>query len=283
MKLLRYGPAGAEKPGLLDAEGAIRDLSAHLADLTPEALSDDTLARLRALDPATLPRVPGTPRLGVPVAGVRQLLAIGLNYRQHAAEAGMAVPNEPVIFFKAITSLSGPDDDVVLPEHSEMTDWEIELAVVIGRTARRVAEADALDHVAGYTIANDVSERDWQAQRGGSWSKGKSFDTFCPLGPWLVTRDEIADPQALAMTLTVDGEVRQRSSTADMIFNVRQLIAYCSRFMTLLPGDVVITGTPQGVGLGMKPPRFLRAGERMQLTIEGLGQQTQRVQPTPHD
>jgi 2-keto-4-pentenoate hydratase/2-oxohepta-3-ene-1,7-dioic acid hydratase in catechol pathway len=240
-------------------------------------LAADSLAKLKAIDPATLPVVPGTPRLGAPVAGIRQCLAIGLNYRQHAAEAGMEVPKEPVAFFKAITSICGPDDDVVLPEQSTMTDWEIELTIVIGRTARSVREDEAEDYVAGYTIANDVSERDWQANRGGSWSKGKSFDTFCPVGPWLVTRDEIADPQRLAMALAVNGQSRQQSSTADMIFNVRQIVAYCSRFMTLLPGDIILTGTPQGVGLGMKPRQFLKAGDRMRLEIEGLGRQEQRV------
>lgn len=277
MKLLRYGPPGQEKPGLLDDTGRIRDLSAHVRDITPDVLSDDGLATLRALDAASLPAVDGAPRLGPPVAGVRQLLAIGLNYRQHAAESNMALPSEPVAFFKAVTSICGPDDDTVLPEQSESTDWEIELAVVIGRLARRVPKDRALDFVAGYAIANDVSERDWQANRGGSWSKGKSFDTFCPLGPWLVTRDEVGDPQSLGMELTVNGEPRQKSSTRDMVFAVDELIAYCSRFMTLLPGDVIVTGTPQGVGFGMKPPKYLRAGDRVRLAIDKLGVQQQRV------
>lgn len=277
MKLLRYGPVGQEKPGLLDAQGRVRDLSAHLRDISPGMLDDASLAQLRAIDVDSLPVVPGKPRLGVPVAGVRQLLAIGLNYRQHAAEAKMEVPKEPVVFFKAITSLSGPDDDVVLPEGSEMTDWEIELAIVIGKTARSVSLEEAEQYVAGYTIANDVSERDWQINRGGQWSKGKSFDTFCPVGPWLVTRDEVPDPQALSMRLSVSGEERQSSSTADMIFGVRELVAYCSRFMTLLPGDIIITGTPQGVGWGMSPRRFVKAGDRMRLEIDRLGAQEQRV------
>lgn len=277
MKLLRYGPLGQEKPGLLDARGCIRDLSAHLPDLTPEALSDESLARLAALDPASLPAVKGEPRLGVPVAGIRQCVAIGLNYRQHAAEAGMQLPAEPVVFFKSITSLSGPNDAIVLPPGSEMTDWEIELAVVVGRTARAVAPEDALGYVAGYTIANDVSERHWQLHRGGQWSKGKSFDTFCPLGPWLVTRDEVPEPQQLVMRLSVNGQVRQECGTGDMLFGVAALVSYCSSFMTLLPGDVILTGTPHGVGLAMKPPQFLRAGDRVELQIERLGRQVQPV------
>ena len=277
MKLLRYGPAGEEKPGVLDAAGRMRDLSGVIPDLTPDAISDSGLSRLRAIAPESLPLVEGTPRIGVPVAGIRQLLAIGLNYRQHAIEAGMAIPDEPVVFFKAITSLCGPNDAVVLPFDSAATDWEIELAIVMGRTARNVSETQALDYVAGYTIANDVSEREWQLNRNGQWSKGKSFDTFCPLGPWLVTRDEIADPQALALELTVNGEARQRSSTADMIFSVPNMVSYCSRFMTLLPGDVIITGTPQGVGWAMKPRRMLKAGDTMRLTIDKLGAQEQLV------
>jgi 2-keto-4-pentenoate hydratase/2-oxohepta-3-ene-1,7-dioic acid hydratase in catechol pathway len=274
MKLLRYGPRDQERPGLLDADGRIRDLSAHVADITPQTLSDEVLAKLRSIDISSLPLVDGNPRLGIPVNGIRQCLAIGLNYRQHAAEANMPVPTEAPVFFKAITSLSGPNDAVVLPMQSEATDWEIELAVVIGRTARRVDEASALDYVAGYAIANDVSERDWQLKRNGQWSKGKSFDTFTPLGPWVVTRDEVPNPQALSLELRVNDQVRQQSNTGDMIFSVAQLIAYCSTFMTLLPGDVIVTGTPQGVGLGMKPPQFLRPGDTMHLAIAGLGTQT---------
>jgi 2-keto-4-pentenoate hydratase/2-oxohepta-3-ene-1,7-dioic acid hydratase in catechol pathway len=277
MKLLRYGPAGSEKPGLLDAEGKIRDLSAHLPDLTPERLSDESLAALKKLDPQTLPLVNGAPRLGIPIAGTRQCVAIGLNYRKHAIEANMPIPEEPVIFFKAITSLSGPNDDIVLPPKSQATDWEIELAIIIGRKAQRAAEAQALDYVAGYAIANDVSERDWQIKRGGQWSKGKSFDTFCPVGPWLVTRDELPNPQTMALELKVNGTVKQSSSTEDMIFGCAKIVAYCSQFMTLLPGDVIITGTPGGVGVARKPQEFLRAGDTVQLKIARLGEQTQRV------
>ena len=278
MKLLRYGSQGQERPGLLDSSGAIRDLSGVLKDITPDQLSDDALGKLRAIDVETLPRVSGTPRLGIPVAGIRQCVAIGLNYRQHAMESGMAIPTEPVIFFKAITSLTGPRDPIVLPEKSEATDWEIELTIVMGRQARSVSAASAFDYVAGYTIANDVSEREWQLNRGGGWDKGKSFDTFCPLGPWLVTRDEILDPQQLSLELKVNGEMRQKSNTSDMIFPVRELIAYCSRFMTLLPGDVIVTGTPQGVGWAKKPRQTLRAGDRVHLAIAGLGEQEQVVE-----
>ncbi|MEP7069745.1 MAG: fumarylacetoacetate hydrolase family protein [Usitatibacter sp.] len=277
MKLLRYGSEGQERPGLLDSAGAIRDLSGVLKDITPDVLSDAALDKLRAIDVESLPRVPGTPRLGMPVAGIRQCVAIGLNYRQHAIEAGMTIPSEPIIFFKAITSLTGPNDPIVLPEKSEATDWEIELTIVMGRLARSVPAASAFDYVAGYTIANDVSEREWQLNRGGMWDKGKSFDTFCPLGPWLVTRDEIPDPQQLSLELRVNGEVRQKSSTADMIFSVRELVAYCSRFMTLLPGDIIVTGTPQGVGWAMKPRQTLKAGDRVHLAIAALGEQEQVV------
>lgn len=278
MKLVRFGDQGQERPGILDAAGAIRDLSGVLKDITPDQLSDEALAKLRAIDVEALPKVSGDPRLGVPVAGIRQCVAIGLNYRQHAMEAGMAIPTEPIIFFKAITSLSGPNDPIVLPEQSEATDWEIELTIVIGRLARSVPASSAFDYVAGYTIANDVSEREWQLNRGGMWDKGKSFDTFCPLGPWLVTRDEITDPQQLSLELTVNGEVRQKSSTTDMIFPVSELIAYCSRFMTLLPGDVIVTGTPQGVGWAQKPRQTLKAGDRVHLAIAGLGEQEQVVE-----
>ena len=277
MKLLRYGPQGHERPGLIDAAGRIRDLSDVINDITPAELTVDALARLRALNVESLPLVQGTPRLGVPVAGIRQLLAIGLNYKQHAVESNMAIPAEPVVFFKAITSLSGPNDAIVIPGNSEATDWEIELAIVIGKTARAVPDANAFDYVAGYTIANDVSEREWQLNRSGQWSKGKSFDTFCPLGPWLVTRDEVSDPQTLSLELTVNGEPRQSSNTSDMIFTVRQIVAYCSKFMTLLPGDVIITGTPQGVGWGMKPRKMLKPGDRVRLAIGGLGDQEQTV------
>jgi len=277
LKLLRYGPVGQEKPGLMDGQGRIRDLSAHIKDITPDELSDARIGALRGLNHATLPVVQGAPRIGVPVAGVRQCVAIGLNYRKHAAEAGMAIPTEPLIFFKAITSLSGPNDDVVLPPASDATDWEIELAIVIGQTARRVLEADAFNYIAGYTIANDVSEREWQINRSGQWSKGKSFDTFCPLGPWLVTRDEIADVQALSLLTTVNGVTKQQSSTSDMIFDVKAVVSYCSQFMTLLPGDVIITGTPEGVGWAAKPRVMLKSGDKVNLAIVGLGAQQQTV------
>ncbi|MFM0341847.1 fumarylacetoacetate hydrolase family protein [Paraburkholderia fungorum] len=277
MRILRYGLQGAEKPGMLDASGTIRDLSQQIDDWTPQHLSPERLREIAAIDPDTLPRVEGDPRMGVPVEGPRQFIAIGLNYRKHAEEAGLAIPEEPVVFLKAITSLCGPNDDTVLPEGALEGDWEVELGFVIGTTARRVAVAEALDYVAGYCLANDVSERHWQIKRNGQWSKGKSFDTFGPVGPWLVTRDEIADPQALALELSVNGEIRQKSNTADMIFPVAEIVSYLSQFMTLLPGDIVITGTPAGVGLGMKPPQFLKRGDVVTLKIDGLGAQRQRI------
>lgn len=277
MKLLRYGPVGQEKAGALDAQGRIRDLSLLVPDLTPEWLEPARLRALTAIDLQKLPLVDESVRIGVPVAGSRQFVAIGLNYRKHAEEAGMDIPKEPVIFTKAITSLSGPNDDIVLPDGAQEGDWEIELGFIIGTTARKVPVEKALDHVAGYCLANDVSERNWQAKRGGQWSKGKSFDTFGPIGPWLVTTDEIPDPQALEMELKVNGETRQKSSTADMIFSVAQIVSHLSQFMTLLPGDVVITGTPSGVGLGMKPPQFLKKGDVVTLRMDKLGTQTQKV------
>lgn len=278
MKLLRHGPLGAEKPGALDADGQARDLSLLVPDFTPEWLSPEKLQALAAIDLRRMPLVPPGTRLGTPVAGTRQFVAIGLNYRKHALEAGLDIPQEPVVFTKALTALAGPDDDVVLPEGSEAADWEIELGFVIGTLARRVAVEDALKHVAGYCLANDVSERDWQLKRGGQWGKGKSFDGFGPIGPWLVTADEIPDPQAIPLELRVNDQVRQSSSTADMIFPVAQVVSYLSQFMTLLPGDVVITGTPEGVGLGMKPqPVFLRHGDVMRLSAGPLGTQRQRV------
>lgn len=278
MKLLRHGPLGAEKPGALDADGQARDLSLLVPDFTPEWLSPEKLQALAAIDLRRMPLVPPGTRLGTPVAGTRQFVAIGLNYRKHALEAGLDIPQEPVVFTKALTALAGPDDDVVLPEGSEAADWEIELGFVIGTLARRVAVEDALKHVAGYCLANDVSERDWQLKRGGQWGKGKSFDGFGPIGPWLVTADEIPDPQAIPLELRVNDQVRQSSSTADMIFPVAQVVSYLSQFMTLLPGDVVITGTPEGVGLGMKPqPVFLRRGDVMRLSAGPLGTQRQRV------
>lgn len=277
MKLFRHGPRGAERAGAVDANGALRDLSLLVPDLTPEWLAPAKLAALAAIDLARMPLVANGTRIGAPVAGVRQFLAIGLNYRQHAAEAGMEVPKEPVVFNKALTALAGPDDDIAMPEGSQAMDWEVELGVVIGTEARRVAAADALSHVAGYCLANDVSERDWQLKRGGQWVKGKSFDGFGPIGPWLVTTDELPDPQRIELILEVNGERRQHSSTSDMIFGVAAIVSHLSQFQTLLPGDVIVTGTPSGVGLGMKPPRFLARGDVMTLDGGPLGRQRQRV------
>ncbi len=277
MRLFRHGPAGQERAGALDGNGRLRDLSLLVPDLTPDWLSPQKLQALNAIDLAQLPLLPEGTRIGVPVNGVRQFIAIGLNYRKHAQEAGMEIPSHPVVFSKAITSLSGPDDDVVLPEGALQGDWEVELGIVIGSTARQVAPAAALSHVAGYVLANDVSERDWQIKRGGQWCKGKSFDTFGPIGPWLVTTDELPDPQRIELALAVNGETRQQSSTADMIFGVAEIVSHLSQFMTLLPGDVVITGTPAGVGLGMKPPRFLQKGDVMTVSGGPLGTQRQQV------
>lgn len=277
MKLVRYGPAGHEKPGVIDGEGRVRDLSAHVADLDAAALAPAALARLAALDPSALPLVDGNPRLGVPVAGIGNLVCVGLNYRDHAIEAGMEIPDEPVLFMKSTNSLNGPHDPVVLPRGGEKGDWEIELAMVIGTTARYVSEEEALGHVAGYCICNDVSERSFQLERGGQWVKGKSCDTFAPLGPWLVTADEVPDPQSLGLWLDVSGERMQHGTTANMIFGGAYLVSYISRFMTLAPGDVISTGTPAGVGLGRKPPRYLRPGDVMALGIDGLGVQRQEV------
>jgi 2,4-didehydro-3-deoxy-L-rhamnonate hydrolase len=277
MRLLRIGPPGQERPALLDDQGRRRDLSAHVADLAGEALSPAGLARLRALDAAALPLLPDDARTGPCVAGVGKIVAIGLNYADHAAEAGMPVPAEPIVFLKPSSSLSGPDDPVQIPRGSSKTDWEVELAVVIGTPGRYIDEADALAHVAGYAVANDVSERAFQLERGGTWDKGKGHDSFCPLGPWLVTADAVPDPQALALWLDVDGQPRQRGSTATMVFGVRTLVAYVSRFMSLQPGDVILTGTPPGVGMGMKPPQYLRPGQVMTLGIAGLGVQRQTV------
>ena len=277
MKLLRHGAVGAEKPGALDAQGQARDLSLLVPDFTPDWLSPAKLKALAAIDLQRMPLVPAGTRLGTPVAGSRQFVAIGLNYRKHAQEAGMEIPAEPVVFTKAITSLAGPDDTVVLPRDSVAGDWEIELGFVMGSTARNVSEADALSYVAGYCLANDVSERDWQIKRNGQWGKGKSFDGFGPIGPWLVTTDELPDPQSIPIELAVNGQVRQSSNTADMIFPVAKIVSYLSEFMTLLPGDVVITGTPAGVGLGMKPPTFLKRGDVMTLSAGPLGTQRQQV------
>jgi 2-keto-4-pentenoate hydratase/2-oxohepta-3-ene-1,7-dioic acid hydratase (catechol pathway) len=277
MKLLRFGPPGIERPGILDAEGGIRDLSLLVDDWTPEWLAPEKLQALKAIQVERLPLVPPEARLGVPVAGIRQFVAIGLNYRRHAEESGLPIPTEPVVFTKALTSIAGPNDDVRLPDGSEATDWEIELGLVIGTKAHKVSKENALRHVAGYVLANDISERDWQIKRNGQWGKGKSFDGFGPVGPWLVTADELADPQNVPLELKVNGEVRQRSNTSDMIFSVAEIVSYVSQFMTLLPGDLLITGTPEGVGLGMKPPVYLKRGDVMTLDGGVLGSQRQRV------
>jgi len=278
MKLLRYGTAGGEKPGLLDASGTIRDLSSTIPDLAAEALSPAGLRRLAALDPASLPAVSGNQRLGPPVAGMKNLVCIGLNYADHAAETGAPIPKEPIVFLKSLGALAGPDDDVVIPKGSRKCDWEVELAIIIGSRAACVSEDGAMDHVAGYAVGNDVSEREWQIERGGSWDKGKGCDTFGPVGPWLVTRDEVPDPQDLAMFCDVDGQRMQDGSTRTMIFGVRTIVSYVSHFITLHPGDVIFTGTPPGVGLGKKPtPVFLKPGQTMRLGIAGLGEQTQRT------
>ncbi|MBU8542252.1 MULTISPECIES: fumarylacetoacetate hydrolase family protein [Roseomonadaceae] len=277
MKLLRYGPSGQEKPGLLDSSGTIRDLSGVIPDLAGVALSAAGLAQIAALDPASLPVVTGTPRLGPPVSGMKNFVCIGLNYADHAAETGAAIPKEPIVFLKSLGAVCGPNDDVMIPKNSVKTDWEVELAIIIGTTAKCVPEDTAMEHVAGYAVCNDVSEREWQIERGGTWDKGKGCDTFGPLGPWLVTKDEIADPQDLAMTLDVDGVRMQDGSTRTMIFGVRHLVSYVSHFITLHPGDVISTGTPPGVGLGQKPPVFLKTGQSIRLSIQGLGEQVQRT------
>ncbi|WP_134678675.1 ureidoglycolate lyase [Paracoccus ravus] len=277
MKLLRYGPEGQEKPGLLDAEGRIRDLSAHVADIADETLTPEGLAKLAALDVASLPVVQGSPRLGACVGHVRKFIAIGLNYADHAAESGMPVPAEPVVFNKWTSCIVGPNDDVLIPVGSNKTDWEVELGIVIGKTARSVSKEEALEHVAGYCVVNDVSEREWQLERGQTWDKGKGFDTFGPIGPWVVTRDEIADAGNLSMWLEVDGKRYQDGSTKTMIFDVATLVSYCSKLMTLMPGDVITTGTPPGVGMGQNPQVYLKGGETIRLGIEGLGEQTQKV------
>lgn len=277
MKLLRIGEPGQEKPAVLDTNGTLRDLSAHIDDISGDALSDAGLDALRALNLSDLPEMPADSRIGPCVGHVGKIVCVGLNFSDHAAEAGMPVPEEPIIFLKASTSICGPNDDVLIPRGSQKTDWEVELGVVIGTTARYVEEANALDHVAGYCIVNDVSEREHQLERGTQWTKGKSADTFAPLGPWLVTRDEVSDPEALHMWLDVDGHRYQDGSTRTMIFGVAHLVHYISQFMTLQPGDVISTGTPSGVGLGQKPPVYLCKGQVMELGIEGLGTQRQTV------
>ncbi|MCG6857597.1 MAG: fumarylacetoacetate hydrolase family protein [Salaquimonas sp.] len=277
MKLLRFGPPGREKPGMLDAAGAIRDLSAHLDQLDGSALSNESLARLRAVDPSSLPLAPAGSRVGPCVANIGKFMCIGLNYSDHAAETGAAIPEHPILFMKANSAIVGPDDDVELPRGSTSTDWEVELGVVIGTKAKYVSAADALDYVAGYCVVNDVSERRFQTQLTGQWTKGKSCDTFGPTGPWLVTKDEVPDPQALGMWLDVNGKRCQSGTTSTMIFTVAQIIEHLSTLFTLYPGDVISTGTPPGVGMGMKPPVYLKAGDVMELGIDGLGSQRQTV------
>ncbi len=277
MKLLRFGPKGQEKPGLLDADGILRDLSAHVDDIAGATLSDAALARLAALDPASLPAV-GLDRLGPCVGNVGKFICIGLNYSDHAAEAGLAVPGEPIIFAKATSAICGPDDDIEIPRGSVATDWEVELGVVIGKEAKYISEAEALDHVAGYCVINDLSERDFQIKHEGQWTKGKSADTFGPIGPWLVTRDEVPDPQDLSLYLDVNGKRMQSGRTNTMIYSVAHVVSYLSRFMSLQPGDVISTGTPPGVGMGMKPkPIYLKPGDQMELGVDGLGVQRQKV------
>jgi len=277
MKLVRYGNPGKEKPGLIDADGKLRDLSAIVKDIGPEQLSDAALARLRKVKVAALPLVRGKPRMGCPVSGVGKFIAIGLNYSDHAKEAGMPIPKEPVVFTKAISCIQGPNDPVMLPKGSVKGDWEVELGVVIGTRARYVTQKDALNHVAGYCTINDVSEREFQLERGSQWDKGKGCDTFGPIGPWLVTRDEIENPQKLAMWLDLNGKRMQTGNTKTMVFSVAKIVSHLSQFMTLMPGDVITTGTPPGVGLGMKPPVYLKKGDVMTLGIEGLGEQRQVV------
>jgi 2-keto-4-pentenoate hydratase/2-oxohepta-3-ene-1,7-dioic acid hydratase in catechol pathway len=277
MKLLRYGPAGSEKPGLLDKDGAIRDLSGHVADINGETLAPASLDTLRKIDPASLPRVDGNPRLGPCVGSISKLICVGLNYEDHARETNSPIPKEPILFGKAITSIIGPNDTVMLPKGSVKGDWEVELGIVIGTRAQYVEEADAMKHVAGYCVVNDVSERENQIERGGQWIKGKSHDTFAPIGPWMVTADEIEDVGNLDMFCDVNGVRRQTGSTKTMIFGVKTLVSYISRFITLMPGDIIPTGTPPGVGLGLKPPVFLKSGDEMHLGIQGLGEQRQKV------
>lgn len=273
MKLCRYGDRGQEKPGLIDPQGRLRDLSGHVADLAGPVLAD--LSALRGVDPSSLPLVPGNPRLGACVGGIGKFICIGLNYSDHAAESGMAVPPEPVIFAKYTSAVCGPDDPIIIPRGSVKTDWEVELAFVIGKPGKYIAEADAMDHVAGFMVCNDVSERAFQTERSGQWSKGKSSDNFGPIGPWLVTRDEVPDPGNRHMWLDVNGKRMQDGSTATMVYKVPFLVSYLSQFFTLHPGDVVSTGTPPGVGLGMKPPQYLKPGDVVELGIEGLGTQRQ--------
>jgi len=275
MKLLRYGERGAEKPGILDRNGKVRDLSGHVGDISGDSLTAAGLAKIAAIDIESLPLAAETGRYGPCVSRTGKFICVGLNYADHAAETGAAIPEEPILFMKATSAITGPNDNVIIPRKSKKTDWEVELGIVIGDEARYVSEADAMKHVAGYCLINDVSEREFQAERGGQWTKGKSADSFGPIGPWMVTRDEVADPQDLKMWLSVDGVMRQNGSTKTMIFGVSFLVHYISQFMSLQPGDIISTGTPPGVGLGMKPPLFLKAGQTIKLGIDGLGEQTQ--------
>lgn len=277
MKLLRYGPPGQEKPALLAADGSLRDLSLHVLDISPRTLDPKALDELRALDPLSLPRVEDGVRIGTPIANIGKLICVGLNYADHAKESNLPVPSEPVLFMKATSAICGPNDAVIIPRGSEKTDWEVELGIVIGRKAQYVEREQALEHVAGYCIVNDVSERAYQLERGGTWDKGKGCDTFAPIGPWLVTPEEIADLRNLDMHLSVNGETRQNGNTRTMIFSIDEIVSYISQFMTLNPGDVICTGTRPGVGAGMQPPQFLKPGDRMCLSISGLGEQRQNV------
>jgi 2,4-diketo-3-deoxy-L-fuconate hydrolase len=277
MKLCRYGKPGAEKPGLIDGDGAIRDLSGVIDDITAEVLGGEGLRRLATLDPAALPRVDGSPRFGVPVAHVGKMICVGMNYADHAAETNAPVPEQPVLFMKATTAIGGANDTVVIPRGSVKTDWEVELGVIIGEVTRDVSIDEALGHVAGYVVVNDLSEREFQLEHGGQWVKGKSCDTFGPIGPWLVTRDEVPDPQNLSLWLEVNGHRYQNGNTRTMVFGVAHLVSYISRYMTLMPGDVISTGTPAGVGLGLHPPTYLKPGDVIELGIEGLGRQRQDV------
>ncbi|MFK7994468.1 MAG: fumarylacetoacetate hydrolase family protein [Granulosicoccus sp.] len=277
MKLLRFGEPGFEKPGALDADGRIRDLSSHIDDIGPDQLDDASLASLAGIDLKSLPAVPASIRRGPPVKGIRKIVCIGLNYSDHAAESGLPIPEEPVVFMKADTSITGPNDDVIMPLVSKKLDWEVELGIIIGKEAHYIEESEALEYIAGYCVVNDVSEREFQIEGTGQWTKGKSHDTFCPLGPELTTRDEIPDPQTLDLWLDIDGQRVQTGSTSLMIFSVAHIVSYLSRYMTLRPGDLISTGTPPGVGLGFKPPRYLKAGEVMTLGIQGLGEISQKV------
>ena len=283
MKLVRYGTAGSEKPGLIDANGALRDLSSAIHDIDTQALGREGRARLAAIDPQSLPLVSGEQRYGAPVAHVSKFICVGLNYSEHAAETNAPIPEQPILFMKATSAIMGPNDDVIIPQGSIKTDWEVELGVVIGETARSVSVEQALDYVAGYVVVNDLSEREFQLERGGQWVKGKSCDTFGPIGPWLVTTDEVPDPQNLSLWLEVNGHRYQNGTTRTMIFGVAQLVSYISRYMTLLPGDVISTGTPSGVGLGLKPPKYLRPGDTIELGIDGLSTQRQHVRAHHND